>query len=81
MVLETTRNKPTKMNIKIMEVELEQVEYYEYLGAIISSDGKIDAEIKNRTRKAMNIYHTINNTTIGKSEISQEAKMLIYNSV
>ena len=29
----------------------------------------------------MNIYHTINNTTIGKKEISRDAKMLIYNSV
>ena len=80
-VMEITKNNPTRMNIKINALDLEQVKSYEYLGTIISSDGKIDAEIKNRTKKAMNIYHTINNTTIGKKELSQEAKMLIYNSV
>ena len=63
--MEITRNSPLKMNIKINGIELEQVESYEYLGAVICSDGKVDKEIKNRTKKAMNIYHTINNTTIG----------------
>lgn len=60
---------------------LEMVSAYEYLGTIISNDGKLDLEIANRTKKTSRIYYAINNTILGKREISQETKLHVYNAI
>jgi hypothetical protein len=35
---------------------MEQIAEIEYLGAIISADGKIDTEINNKVKKANQVY-------------------------
>ena len=60
---------------------LEEVNNYEYLGVIISSDGRIEQEVLNRVRKATTAYYGMNNTIIGKTEISNKTKLQIFNAV
>jgi hypothetical protein len=57
-----------EVNIKWNETTLEVVKEYNYLGVIITNDGKTDKEINNRTKKANQIYYEINNTVLGKKE-------------
>jgi hypothetical protein len=40
------------------------VERFEYLGAVVTADGKIDEEIKHRVQKANQIYYQLANTTV-----------------
>lgn len=82
-VMKFSRNGEIDENMRITcgDEELEQVTSYEYLGALFTSDGKIEEELKNRVRKATNVYFQINNTLIGKKEVSQEAKKRVFNSV
>lgn len=60
---------------------LERVESFEYLGSILTSDGRIDQEILHRTKKGMSAYFQICNTIVGKKEISTKTKMQLYTSV
>jgi hypothetical protein len=60
---------------------LEEVEQYEYLGVVISNDGRLDGEILNRVKKAMQVYFQLNGTVVGKRELSMETKKRIYNCV
>lgn len=61
--------------------KLESVTNFEYLGTIISSDGRIEPEIANKIKKATNIYYAINRTLLGKKEIGKKTKLQIYNTV
>ena len=69
------------LRIRCGEGTMQEVDSYEYLGTIISRDGKIDQEVLNRTRKTTSAYYEICNTIVGKREISTKTKMQIYKSV
>ena len=72
---------PEEVTISWRGETLEQVSTYEYLGVTISDDGKYECEINNRITKANNVYYSINNTIIGKKEISTKTKMSIFQSI
>ena len=63
-----------KLEIIWANKNLEQVNQYQYLGVTFTYDGKIQEEVNNRIAKANNIYYQINNTVIGKKEVSTETK-------
>ncbi|KAG8229497.1 hypothetical protein J437_LFUL010072, partial [Ladona fulva] len=54
--------------IKYKNEELEQVDGYEYLVTIVTSDGRYDEEILNRKRRAYAMYNHCNETILGKKE-------------
>ena len=70
-----------KLEIIWANKNLEQVNQYQYLGVTFTYDGKIQEEVNNRIAKANNIYYQINNTVIGKKEVSTETKLQVYNTV
>lgn len=70
-----------QQDIKCGEDKLEYVSTFEYLGTIISEDGKMDTEILSRSKKATQIYYQLNKTIFGKTEISTKTKNQIYNAV
>jgi hypothetical protein len=53
----------------------------EYLGTVISDDGREDEEINNRIKKANQILYQINNTLVRKKELTSKTKMQIYKVV
>ena len=62
--------------------KLEVVEQFKYLGTIFTRNGKISEEIRHRTKQAStNIYYSINQTIIGKSEIDKKTKLQIYDTI
>ena len=69
------------INIKMGGENLEVVDDFKYLGTLFHKNGKIGQEIKNRIQQANKIYYAINNTILGKNEISRETKLQIYKSV
>ena len=60
---------------------MEEVDEYEYLGTIITSDGRCDEEILNRKRKANTVYYQFSKTIMGKKEVAVKTKMQLYKSV
>lgn len=68
-------------NISVNGQQLEYVDKYEYLGTIISMNGKIEQEVRNRISKASRVYYQINNTLIGKKEISTKTKIHLYKTI
>lgn len=57
---------------------LERVTTYEYLGSVITDDGKIDAEITNKANKSTRLYYSLNKTILGHKNIDMEVKMMIH---
>jgi hypothetical protein len=51
------------------------------LGVIITNDGRIDKEINNRIKKAIQIYYEIDNTVLGEKEVEPNTKIQIYKNV
>ena len=70
-----------EISIKHKNEKIEQVDMYEYLGTIITSDGRWDEEILNRKRKANSMYYQFNKTILGKKEVALKTKMQLYQSV
>ena len=54
---------------------------YEYLGTIITSDGRSDKEIPNRKRKANNVYYQFNKSILGKIEVAMKTKMVLVSTL
>ena len=52
-----------------------------YLGTILSKDGRVDKEIQNRVRKAMNAYYAMSQTIFGKKEVNKTTKCRLYNAI
>jgi hypothetical protein len=69
----------TNRNIYIKWNKTTLVEQYNYLGVIITNDGK-NRQINNRIKKANRIYYEINNTVLGKKEVDLRTKIQIYKS-
>lgn len=46
---------------------LEEVSVSEYLGSVITSNGKLNLEIADRGQKATNINHAVNMTILAKN--------------
>ena len=51
---------------------MEQVEGFEYLGAIVTADGKTDEEINRRVQKANQIFYQLANTIVGDKELNED---------
>ena len=67
-----------ELSIKSGNVQLEQVEDFEYLGTIINQTGSMENEIRNRVRKGNQAYYQIKDTIFGKKEISTKTKVRVY---
>lgn len=74
-------NEEEEVDIQIDGKHIQTVQTYEYLGVLINKDGRIDQEIKHRISKGNRTYYQINNTLIGKKEISIKAKMHLYKTI
>lgn len=70
-----------KINIKINQQQLEQVETYKYLGVKIRSDGSMEDEINERINNATRTYYALNRVLIGKREISRSTKMMVFQTI
>ncbi|XP_050187470.1 uncharacterized protein LOC126648484 [Myiozetetes cayanensis] len=65
-------------HITIGETELKSVQQFNYLGSIISSDGKIDAEIDNRLAKAYRAFGKLHKRVWRKKK---STKISVYRAV
>ncbi|KAI4461171.1 reverse transcriptase (rna-dependent dna polymerase) [Holotrichia oblita] len=75
------RGKDSNETIQIGGKQLERVSTYEYLGSIITEDGRMDMDINNRIKKTNKIYYALNKTIIGKKEIDKNIKLKVYNAI
>ena len=68
-VMIITKNKKREpLNITRGDERLEQVERFEYLGTVVTADGKTDEEINCRVQKANQIYYKLVNTIVGNKD-------------
>ena len=77
-------NNKTEDEVREIDINgknLEKVTAYEYLGSVISEDGKIDLDIANRINKSVKIYYALNKTVFGKREIDMKTKLRVYNAI
>lgn len=81
MKMELNIDKSKIMRINNREQKLEIVTAYEYLGSIISGDGKLDLDVANRTRKNTKVNYALNKTICRKIEIDKHVKLGTYNTV
>ena len=51
----------TQCKVKIGDEEIKQVEKFNYLGSLITSDGKCDAEIKKRIAMTKDTFEKLSN--------------------
>ncbi|MDF4981257.1 hypothetical protein P3565_23090, partial [Vibrio parahaemolyticus] len=58
---------------------LPQVEEFKYLGILFTSEGRMEREINRRIGAASAV--TLNRSVVVKTELSQKAKLLIYQSI
>lgn len=81
MIINENQNDRNKKEIKCKDTILERVTTYEYLGSVMTEDGKIEAEITNRANKSTKIYYTMNKTILGHKNIDIDVKMKIHNAI
>ena len=74
-------NEEHKIEIKIRETSIEQVDKYCYWGVTIDKRGKFEHELNDRITKANNLYYAINQSFIGKREISEKTKLTVYKAI
>ncbi|KAK3530762.1 hypothetical protein QTP70_000798 [Hemibagrus guttatus] len=60
---------------------LPQVEEFKYLGVLFTSEGRMDCEIDRRTGAAAAVMWSMYRSVVVKKELSQKAKLLIYQSI
>src|SRR5699024_3306636 len=70
-----------EINIKIDNVNIEQVNHFKYLGIQIEDNGGQDMEINNRIEKALKVYHLMNKNFINRKEISQKTKTSVFKTI
>lgn len=81
IVNEKQKEDQNNKDIKCKNKKLERVTTFEFLGSMITEDGKIDAELANRANKSSRIYYTMNKTILGHKDIDLEVKKKIYNMI
>lgn len=79
MVFNNKNNSTT--NIKLNEEKIEQVNSFKYLGVHIQNDGNMETEINNRINKTIQIYHQMKNKFIGRKEVDNATKMIVYKTI
>ncbi|KAK3527338.1 hypothetical protein QTP86_021955, partial [Hemibagrus guttatus] len=60
---------------------LPQVEEFKYLGVLFTSEGRMDREIDRRIGAAAAVMRSMYRSVVVKKELSQEAKLSIYQSI
>ncbi|KAK3564249.1 hypothetical protein QTP86_012027 [Hemibagrus guttatus] len=60
---------------------LPQVEEFKYLGVMFTSEGRMDREIDRRIGAAAALMRSMYLSVVLKKELSQKAKLLIYQSI
>lgn len=70
-----------KHEITIGGKTVEQVSNFKYLGSCISSNGKIDEEINERTATGGKIFNSIKTNFLGKAEIPKDIKVEVVKKV
>ncbi|KAK3510413.1 hypothetical protein QTP70_005909 [Hemibagrus guttatus] len=58
-----------------------QVEEFKYLGVLFTSEGRMDREIDRRIGAAAAVMRSVYRSVVVKKELSQKAKLLIYQSI
>lgn len=81
MIINENQDNNSNKDIKCKNKILERVTTYDYLGSIVTNDGKIDAEITNRANKSTKVYYALNKTILGHRDIDIEVKIKIHNVV
>lgn len=81
MIVNENRDNKANNEIKCRDTILERVTTYDYLGSILTEDGKIDRELSNRQNKSTIIYYSLNKTIWGHRDIDLETKIKIYNTI
>jgi len=57
------------------------VKIFQYLGLIIESDSRQEAEINTRIEKTLKLYYAMNNNFISKREISKKTKVKVFKTI
>ncbi|MBJ5664446.1 hypothetical protein JGG94_23050 [Salmonella enterica subsp. enterica serovar Infantis] len=73
--------RPVQTKCVVEGKEFEQVPDFSYLGTVISGNGKPDRELDNRICKAGKVCRQLYKTVFSKEEVSQQAKLSVYNVV
>ncbi|XP_051627166.1 uncharacterized protein LOC127462545 [Manacus candei] len=68
-------------HITIGKSELKSVQQFNYLGSLISSDGKIDGEIDNRLTKAYNTFRKLHKRVWRNKHLKKSTKISVYRAI
>ena len=74
-------NTDRKIDIKLKDHSIEQVEHFKYLGVIIDNKGNQEKEINERICKANKTYQAIKNIIMNKREITTKIKVTVYKTI
>lgn len=70
-----------KIHIRVDGELLEQVDNFQYLGTILDHQGRQEAELNNRIKKANGAYHAMSKGLINKKEVTSQTKIKVYKSI
>ncbi|KAK3544065.1 hypothetical protein QTP86_000871 [Hemibagrus guttatus] len=73
--------KKVACTLQVGEEVLPQVEEFKYLGVLFTSEGRMDREIDRRIGAAAAVMRSMYRSVVVKKELSQKAKLLIYQSI
>ena len=71
---------PTECKVEVGGVQLEQAKETVYLGVRLSENGRMESELE-RIGRAATVVGSLRKTVFGNKELSNEAKMTVYNAV
>ncbi|VDP39228.1 unnamed protein product, partial [Soboliphyme baturini] len=72
---------PARCSLQINGEAVEQVEKFEYLGTVFTSDGKLEEEIDGRVGVASDVLRELARPTVTKAELSLKTKLSIFKSI
>ncbi|KAK0156590.1 Craniofacial development protein 2 [Merluccius polli] len=67
--------------LRVGDEILPQVEEFKYLGVLFTSEGRMEREIDRRIGAASAVMRTLHGSVVVKRELSQKAKLSIYQSI
>ena len=79
-VMRCARVAGARLNVKLNGEELEQVEYFKYLGSTISREGGEEAEIKARVTEAGKVLGGMNRLFVNKA-LKMNIKRMLYEGI